>query len=207
MTGGGTMKSRKAAEIVDALLKDMNFGSRSLPDGFEENMHLKFKNAGSRHKSYFLKPALAFSALILVFIAGFGAGTISGNKNDEDQELHELFEHSVIASAEVRTGETVTIKLVYDSEKDVEDVDFSITLPEGLAFNSSNPEISSEKTISWTGTLKKGKNEIPFVVKAVMEGSWQIDATAEYDDGILTHEIMVKAANDLKTSAGGKMNV
>lgn len=187
------MEKRKTAEIVDAILKDMNYSGRFLPDSFEEKMHLKLKNAGSEHKSSFLKPALAFLVLILVFIAGFATGTISENKNDEDSVIHELFEHSVIASAEVKTGDTVTIKLVYDSEKDIEDVDFSITLPRGLAFNSTNPEISSEKTISWNGNLKKGRNEIPFVVKATEAGSWQIDATAEYDDGILSHEIVVKA--------------
>ena len=199
------MEKRRSVEIVDAVLKDMNYGGHSLPAGFEKNMHSKFKAAGHKASTFIFKPVLAISlVLLVVFAAGFFAGTFF---NSEESFTDEYFEQSVIASAEVKTGETVTIKLVYDSEKDIEDVDFSITLPEGLAFNSSNPEISSEKTISWTGTLKKGKNEIPFVVKAVMEGSWQIDATAEYDDGILTHEIMVKAANDLKTSAGGKMNV
>lgn len=185
------MEHKKAVEITDSLLKKMNYKNRPLPDDFSTQMHLKLKAANHRTHTSIFRPALAMSlVLLVVFAAGFFAGTFF---NSEESFTDEYFEQSVIASAEVKTGETVTIKLVYDSENDVEDVDFSITLPRGLAFNSTNPEISSEKTISWNGSLKKGRNEIPFVVKATEAGSWQIDATAEYDDGILSHEIVVKA--------------
>lgn len=189
------MENQKSREITERLLSKMSFKNSSLPADFSSQMHSRLAMSGHGSSNSFFKPALVFSVIILfVFATGFFAGTFFNN--DENIDTHDLFEHSVIASAEVKTGETVTIKLVYDSENDVEDVDFSITLPKGLAFNSANPEISLEKTISWSGSLKKGRNEIPFVVKATEAGSWQIDATAEYDDGILTHEIIVKAAGE-----------
>lgn len=193
------MEHKKAVEITDSLIKKMNYKNRPLPDEFSTQMHSKFKAASHKTSTSFFKPALAMSlVLLVVFATGFFAGTFF---NSEEPGEDEFFEHSIIASAEVKTGETVTIKLVYDSENDVEDVDFSITLPKGLAFNSTNPEISSEKTISWNGSLKKGRNEIPFVVKATETGSWQIDATAEYDDGIISHEIIVKAAAEGEINA------
>lgn len=188
------MEHKKAVEITDSLLKKMNYKNRFLPGDFSTKMHSKFIAASHRTSFSFFRPALAMSlVLLVVFAAGFFAGTFF---NSEESFTDEYFEQSVIASAEVKTGETVTIKLVYDSENDVEDVDFSITLPSGLAFNSTNPEISSEKTIIWNGSLKKGRNEIPFVVKATEAGSWQIDAAAEYDDGIISHEIVVKAVDE-----------
>jgi len=189
------MEKRSPEKIADTLFEQLSYKKKELPEKFALEMASKL-SAVSTHKrtgSLFLKTGFAAAAVIIIFAAGFFAGTMF----NENSDIEEYFEQSVIASAEVMTGETVTIKLVYDSENDVDDVDFSITLPEGLAFNSDNPEISVKKNINWSGSLKKGRNEIPFVVKAVSEGLWHIDATAEYDGGSLNHEIVVKATGEI----------
>jgi len=194
------MEKQSPEKIADALFEQLSYKKKELPENFAFEMASKLNAVSSKKRTgaLFLKTGFAAATVIIIFATGFFAGTMFNENND----MEEYFEHSVIASVEVMTGETVTIKLVYDSENDVDDVDFSITLPEGLAFNSDNPEILSNKTINWSGSLKKGRNEIPFVVKAVSAGLWHIDATAEFDDGILTHEIAVKA-ND----ANGGENV
>lgn len=189
------MEKQSPEKIADALFEQLSYKKKKLPENFALEMASKFSAVSmqKRTSSIFMKTGFAAAAVIIIFAAGFFAGTTFNENND----IEEYFEHSVIASAEVITGETVTIKLVYDSENDVDDVDFSITLPEGLAFNSDNPEISVKKNINWSGSLKKGRNEIPFVVKAVSEGLWHIDATAEYDGGSLNHEIVVKATGEI----------
>jgi hypothetical protein len=189
------MEKRSPEKIADTLFEQLSYKKKELPEKFALEMASKL-SAVSTHKrtgSIFMKTGFAAAAVIIIFATGFFAGTMF----NENSDIEEYFEQSVIASAEVMTGETVTIKLVYDSENDVDDVDFSITLPEGLAFNSDNPEISVKKNINWSGSLKKGRNEIPFVVKAVSEGLWHIDATAEYDGGSLNHEIVVKATGEI----------
>jgi hypothetical protein len=187
------MEKQSPEKLADILFEQLSYKKKKLPENFALEMASKFRAVSTQKRtgSIFMKTGFAAAAVIIIFAAGFFAGTTFNENND----IEEYFEHSVIASAEVMTGETVTIKLVYDSENDVDDVDFSITLPEGLAFNSDNPEILNTKTINWSGSLKKGRNEIPFVVKAVEAGLWHIDATAEFIDGLLTHEIAVRASN------------
>jgi hypothetical protein len=189
------MEKQSPERIADALFEQLSYKKKKLPENFALEMASKFSAVSTRKRtgSLFMKSGFAVAAVIIIFASGFFAGTIVNENNG----IEEYFEHSVIASAEVLTGETVTIKLVYDSENDVDDVDFSINLPKGLAFNSENPEILNTKTINWSGALKKGRNEIPFVVKAVEAGLWHIDATAEYDGGSLNHEIVVKATGEI----------
>lgn len=195
MMEDGKMEKRSPGKIADTLFEQLSYKNKKLPENFafEMTSRLSAVSAHKRTGSFFIKTAFASLMIIFIFAAGFFAGTVF-NESDETEEYSE---HSVIASAEVMTGETVTIKLVYDSENDVDEVDFSINLPEGLAFNSENPEIFNTKTINWSGALKKGRNEIPFVVKALSEGMWHIDATAEYDGGALNHEIVVKATGEI----------
>ncbi|MGI6395357.1 MAG: hypothetical protein ACOX2F_11635 [bacterium] len=185
---------KKSHELLtNSLFEEFSFKKRELPENFTREMKLKLNFiSGHNSKSFFYRATFGFTALIIIFTAGFFTGTFFS----ERRETNDHFEHSVIGSAEVITGEAVTIKLVYESENNVEDVKFSISLSEGLAFNSENPELLNTKEINWSGTLKKGRNEIPFVIKALSSGLWRIEATAEYEGASLNHEIIVKARGE-----------
>ena len=185
------VKKNRVAEITDKLIGEISYKNVSLPDSFFEEMASIFKSAGSKRKNFLFNPALVVSFAVIVFFAGFFAGRIV---TPIESAIKNFFEQSVIASVNVEKGESFTVRLVYDSEDDVEDVDFHISLPEGLAFSSDYPEIAGTKTINWSGNLKKGRNEIPFVVQAVAQGTWKINAAAQFKDTVLNHEIIVNSS-------------
>jgi len=188
------MEKNSPEKIADSLFEQLSYKEKKLPEKFALEMASKFSSVSTykRSGSFIMKTGFAAVAVMIIFAAGFFAGTMF----NENRYIDDYSEHSVVASVDVKTGESVTIKLVYDSENEVDEVDFSITLPHGLAFKSDNPEFS-EKVISWSGKLQKRRNEIPFVVTALTDGLWQIDATAEYDGGALNHEIIVKATGEI----------
>ena len=110
------MEKLSPGKIADALFEQLSYKKKKLPENFALEMAYKFSAVSmqKRTSSIFMKTGFAAAAVIIIFAAGFFAGTTFNENND----IEEYFEHSVIASAEVITGETVTIKLVYDSEND-----------------------------------------------------------------------------------------
>lgn len=189
--GGSMMKRSVSDEQLEKMVQKISYKDHPLPDNFEEELHEKFLSISESPQSsgYFPIPVSVF-VLALVFAAGFLFGNFFKeipHSNESDSY------HSVIADAEVITGETVTVKLVYEADTNIKNVNFRIALPEGLAFYSKNTEISSARYIEWSGELEKGRNEIPFVVKAKTPGKWLINASAVYESGTLTHEITVLA--------------
>jgi len=195
------VEKERVVKTTEDVIKSMICKNRSLPEGFAEEMSEKLQKTRKIKSSSFSGKLVFTATIILVtFVAGFFAGKLH---TPVDYLIERIFEQSVIASFDVVKGETFTVKLVYDSENDVEGVDFTISLPEGLAFNSDHPEISETRTISWAGILKKGRNEIPFVVKSVEEGVWQIDAKAQFGQKVLAHEIIVNSKNDQSLNGNG----
>jgi hypothetical protein len=195
------VEKEKVVDTTENIIRSMSYANCSLPEGFAEEMSEKLHKVGRKKRSLFSEKLVFTATFVLVaFIAGFFAGKLH---TPVDYLIERIFEQSVIASFDVVKGETFTVKLVYDSENDVEEVDFTISLPEGLAFHSDHPEISETRTISWAGVLKKGRNEIPFVVKSVEEGVWQIDASAQFGQKVLAHEIIVNSKNDQSLNGNG----
>ncbi len=106
-----------------------------------------------------------------------------------------------ISESVVAKGDPVTINLVYDAAEDLENVKFSIELGDGVSFLSSNEDIRNTRTHQWTGSLKKGKNSIPFVVKTDRDGKMEINTFAEYGNYSHKHKIVLDARkNDIKVS-------
>jgi hypothetical protein len=188
------MKEDKSRDLMEKIIRSFNYKNCSLPEGFSSGLSEKLQKAGSMENRSFYGKLMFISAVILItFLTGFFIGKIN---TPVDKMMESVFEQSVIASIDVIKGEPFTVKLVYESEYDVDDVDFDIVLPEGLVFYSDHPEIAEKRTISWAGILKKGRNEIPFVVKSVELGNWRIDASAQFGDKVLAHEIIVNSKDD-----------
>lgn len=93
----------------------------------------------------------------------------------------------------VSQGKPVTIELVFDAERDLENVKFDIELDDGVHFYSSNNEIRTTKKHTWQGALKKGENRVPFVVYTEGAGRFSITARAEYEKFIHRRKILLDA--------------
>ncbi len=132
-----------------------------------------------------LRTVFAIAASVLVVISSM---IIMGYDPSDNSVQRTLVHESTVGS-----GKPVTIKLKYNSKSDLENVDFSIDLDEGVAFFSQDPSISALRSHSWKGTLKKGENEIPFVVKTSRKGVMKIRTKAQYSDFSFMHEIVLDA--------------
>lgn len=117
----------------------------------------------------FFRPVLAVAAVIAVVCSiSFAVFNNSSGK----MERHLIHESTVAGNT------PLTIKLVYESLTDIKNVNFSLDLDEGVVFYSENDDIRRRKSHKWTGSLKKGTNTIPFVVKTEKLGKMKIIAKA-----------------------------
>lgn len=132
----------------------------------------------------FLRTAAAAAAVFLVI---FAAWHFTGSGNNDGEKIFE---------AKVAQGMPVTVNLLYDAKEDLENVRFSLELEDGVSFLSADETIRNTRSHTWTGSLKKGKNSIPFVVKTEKYGKINILASAEYGNYIHKEKIVLDANKD-----------
>jgi hypothetical protein len=135
--------------------------------------------------SLFTRPLLAGFLALLIIALAFTL-YVANETTDPD-------EGTLISKAEVPAGRPITIELEYEAARDIAQVTVTIELEAGLSFYSDIPDISSRKTISWSGPLKQGRNAVPFVVTAAHTGTWRIATTAEYDGLRHRHRVILSA--------------
>ncbi|HNW16248.1 MAG TPA: hypothetical protein PKM15_06055, partial [bacterium] len=99
-----------------------------------------------------------------------------------------------ISSTETELNEPVRIVLEYESDQDIQGVEVSFILDKGVRFYSQNEKFRNLDSFIWKGDLKKGKNEIPFVVSAVEEGSWKIVTEARFEG--MSHRHLITFRTD-----------
>jgi len=195
-------RKTKIKNQIEKEMKNQIFPEKELPNNFEDSLHMRLIEAeNSRSKKAkasffaFLKPAVLPLSFAIVFIAGLYAGRSVDNKKlktDTSAQKVKYHNDSLITSTTVvNRGEPVTIKLVYNSKVNIKNVNFTIKLHNGVKFVSKNEEIASAELLSWDGELKKGRNEIPFVVETEMIGEWFVDAVAEFEGGNHKHKIKI----------------
>ncbi len=162
-----------------------------VPSSFDEALHLKLVTAqqqrteGPKRFSLFARPV--FAGFMALFVVVFAA-TLYLAKDTADPD-----EGTLISQAEVAAGGPVTIELEYEADRDIAAVTVTIELESGISFYSSRPDISSRKTLSWSGPLKKGKNAVPFAVTVAQKGVWRIATTAEYEGLRHRHRVILSA--------------
>lgn len=164
-----------------------------LPASFDETLHLKLVTAAqerrtaapARRFSFFTRPLLTGIAALFVVALASALYLADGTGGPDEGTL--------ISKAEVAAGGPVTIQLEYEAARDLAAVTVTIELEAGLSFYSSHPDISSRKTLSWSGPLKKGKNAVPFAVTVAQKGVWQIATTAKYEGLRHRHRVILSA--------------
>jgi len=157
-------------------------------DGFKERLHLKLAKADvKKQKStgiipYWIKPVLMplFSLMVVV-----GVFVLYEHKVEDRPVL--------ISKSNVDHGKPVTIKLKYTALENLNNVKIKINLEDALSFYSKSEKITALRDYTWLGNLKKGVNEIPFVVSMKEKGVSQIHARATFDGYDYYHKIVLDA--------------
>lgn len=132
-------------------------------------------------------PALAFSvaaAVLIVFAVNF-----QNIENTED-------EMELVSSSEVEKGEPVKITIEFESTEDIENVEISFRLDDGVRFHSDNEKIKNLNEYTRTGSFKKGVNPVPFVVSLVSEGESRIITETKFSGYIHNRTIVLKTVNE-----------
>ena len=189
-----TENIEKMPEEYSKLLKSYKKSDDEIGEDFQAKINARLEEvaAQKRRKAKFIALSRAVSAVAAVFVIVFFIFLFAPAKSENGEKISE----SIVAK-----GDPVTIDLVYDAAEDLENVKFFIDLGDGVTFLSSNEKIRNTRTHEWTGSLKKGKNSIPFVVKTERDGRMEINTSAEYGDYSHKHKIVLDAQkNDIKVS-------
>lgn len=191
-------------KVIENGLRSLKIPQKELPSDFALSLHHKLEEAKKDfvvEKNYFgasLFKHLAFGlSFTVIFVLGLWTGM--HYTSTKPAILPETANESLVTTdTQVKTGEPVTIKLVYNSPKDIENVSFAIMLQDGLSFVSDDESVTSVRVLKWEGRLQKGKNEIPFVVQAADTGAFRINAIAEYAGGKHMHDIKLSVKSEEK---------
>jgi len=158
-------------------------------DNFKQTLHKKMSDVQIEKSSHIfdfsliLKPALYISFIFAILFS-----SVYFYKTSSDAVKEKLIAHS-----EVESGKPVTIELEYFAARIIKNVTFNVALDNGVSFDSEYAEINKIKKHSWTGTLKKGINKIPFTVKVKKNGLWDINTKADFEGHSHHHKIVLQA--------------
>jgi len=108
-----------------------------------------------------------------------------------DENVMEL-----VSSSEVEKGEPVKITIEFESTEDIENVEISFKLDDGVRFHSDNEKIKALNSYVRKGSFKKGVNPVPFVVSLVSEGESRIITETKFGGYIHNRTIVLKTLNE-----------
>ena len=185
----------KMPEEYGKLLKSYKKSDDEIGEEFQKKIDARLEEIAvqKRNRAKFIALSkYATGAVAAIFVIVFAVLFFAPGKTENGEKISE---------STVAAGNPVTINLVYDAAEDLENVRFFIELDDGISFLSSNEKIRNIRTHEWTGSLKKGKNSIPFVVKTEKNGRMEIITSAEYSNYSHKHKIVLDAQkNETKVS-------
>ena len=103
----------------------------------------------------------------------------------------EIAEGQVAPTYRVPTARLAVVKIDFIAEQPVDDVEFAVELPEGLAFVSGGRELP-ERRFSWRAPLEQGSNSIPIAVRGKKAGRYRIQARARGAGVEAAHEVLLE---------------
>lgn len=204
-------RKNQAERLVADLLSLSKFPRRPLPDDFEAALHRRLVEAATAHPRprqenglrRMMRPLFIAGAFAVVFLFGLMIGRSLPAPRDIEPEQTPLADRNaptpapaVAAKTVVQRGEPVTIRLVYESARDIEQVHFTIVLDEGVRFRASDPDIAARHELAWEGSLVAGRNEIPIVVTVDEAGERTIRAHARFNGTTLEQVVTLIAKED-----------
>ncbi|MCG8555950.1 MAG: hypothetical protein MJD61_11790 [Proteobacteria bacterium] len=90
----------------------------------------------------------------------------------------------------VPAEKVAVVKLHFTAEQAVEEVDFSIVLPEGLSFWSDGKALA-QRSFRWRAPLQAGDNVVPIALKGQHPGRYRIVATAAIGEEVIAHDLVL----------------
>ena len=81
-----------------------------------------------------------------------------------------------IETAAVTVKQDVAVNIGFDVDEGVDGVIFQVDLPEGLKFVDDKAQPMLAQSVSWKGSLEKGKTVVPIVVRGIRPGRYEIEA-------------------------------
>jgi hypothetical protein len=132
-------------------------------------------------------PALGLGALLL---AG-GAGVYSLTRHGHTVPAEAVATGPVTPVFRVPQTKLAVVRIDFVAEQAVEDVEFTVVLPDGLRFVSDG-QVLSEREVRWRGRLERGSNQIPIAVRGERAGRFAIAARATTTDLAAEHHVMLE---------------
>lgn len=198
MSGIEKIKELEVQKALEERLKKYNRAADAIPQDFDSTLRRKLLAASNTAqdkkfsifdmiiKPYFYMPATVAVALFFTIMYVTGGREIQKQDNNFEEPV-------LLSSAEVESGKPVTIEIEYEAARDINSVEVAIVIDEGISFYSKNSDISSKKTLTWKGSLAKGKNLIPFVVAVQKNGAWDINTKADFEGYSHLHKVRLTA--------------
>jgi anti-sigma factor RsiW len=166
-------------------------GSEPLPDGFQLSLHQALVAAGPPERRWMdrIRAAIAsrpmtFAACAASLAAAIAVGTTL-------VAVHRAAAPAQAIAYRVPESKVALVKIDFVAEKNIEDVAFEITLPDGLRFVSGGQQLA-ERTFRFAGRLRAGDNPIPIAVKGPRAGRYKVIAHAIGPALDVTQEVLLE---------------
>ena len=166
-------------------------GSEPLPDGFALSLHQALVAAGPPERRWLdrVRQAIAMRPMTFAACAASLAAVVSVGATLK-------FSHRQPTAAQaiayrVPESKVALVKIDFVAEKNIDDVAFEITLPDGLRFVSGGQQLA-ERSFRFSGKLAAGDNSIPVAVKGPRAGRYKVIAHAIGPSLDVTQEVVLE---------------
>jgi hypothetical protein len=92
----------------------------------------------------------------------------------------------------VAMHETQTVRLVFDSQHDFEQVQLSVDLPDNMQLDG----YPGRRQLAWQTSLKKGENVLALPIMAIEQGQGELVAQLSYGEKVKTFRVVLKTGVD-----------
>lgn len=92
----------------------------------------------------------------------------------------------------VAMHETQTVRLVFDSQNNIEQVQLSVDLPDNMELDG----YPGRRQLAWQTSLKKGENVLALPIMAIDQGQGELVAQLSYGEKVKTFRVVLKTSID-----------
>jgi anti-sigma factor RsiW len=166
-------------------------GTEPLPDGFALSLHQALVAAGAPERTFMDRVRAAIAMRPMTFAACAAALAAVVSVGTTWKFSHRQATPTQAIAYRVPESKVALVKIDFVAEKNIDDVAFEITLPDGLRFVSGGQQLA-ERTFRFSGKLAAGDNSIPIAVKGPRAGRYKVIAHAIGPALDVTQEVVLE---------------
>ena len=172
---------RQDVELAKSILTDLKNLSIPQPSAnFEQRV---FAEVSRQHKDHHrFTFATGFATAAVASLAIWFASTV--------MVPDALIEQPLMIS--VAMNQTQTVRLLFDSQIDIEQAKLSIDLPDNMQLDG----YPGHRALSWQINLIKGQNILALPVMAIQHGRGELVAQVSYGDKVKTYRLVLMTAKN-----------